>query len=86
MCEALVKLREDTGTTSEEQTVTNKSSLSVTQNLLELQKFGEHLEINTAEKCHQKLDFLLKGNKNSFKPTSQYHRCYTRNTPNTQGR
>lgn len=65
MCEALVKLCEDTETTSEEQTVTNKSSLSVTQNLLELQKFGEHLETNTAEKYHQKLDFKLKGNKNS---------------------
>lgn len=65
MCEALVKLHEDTETTSEEQTVTNKSSLSVTQNLLELQKFGEHLETNTAEKYHQKLDFKLKGNKTS---------------------
>lgn len=46
MCEALVKLRDDTETTSEEQTVTNKSSLSVTRNLSELQEFGEHVEIN----------------------------------------
>lgn len=76
MCEALVKLREDTETTSEEQTVTNKSSLSVTQNLLELQKFGEHLETNTAEKYHQKLDFKLKGNNTPVtRPTLRADNC-----------